>query len=276
MNLMNKLSNARRAMIVRALVEGNSIRATCRMTDTAKGTVLRLLAELGAACDAFQQEKLRSLRCEQIQVDEIWSFVGAKAQNVPASKKAFGIGDVWTWVAIDPETKLVPCWLVGMRDGKAAREFLFDLSLRIKGKFQLTSDGHSAYPDAVQRVFGKDIDYASLVKVYGTPEAHETRYSPPECIGCNVVRVSGDPDMRYVSTSHVERQNLTMRMSIRRFTRLTNAFSKKVENHAAAVALHFCWYNFCRIHQSTRITPAMAAGVIDRLMDAEDIVALLD
>jgi IS1 family transposase len=274
---MNKLSNERRAQIVRALVEGNSIRATCRMTDTAKGTVLKLLADIGRACDAYQQKHLVGLACREVQVDEIWSFVGVKEKNRPVRERGrYGRGDVWTWVALDPNSKLVPCWYVGKRDAKAARAFLFDLSLRVRGRFQLTSDGHTAYPDSVERVFGREIDYASLVKVFGAPVEDESRYSPPVCIGCNVVAVSGDPNMARVSTSHVERQNLTMRMSMRRFTRLTNAFSKKVENHAAAVALHFMYYNFCRIHQSLRVTPAQAAGVTNKLWDVQDIVALLD
>ncbi len=274
---MNKLSNAHRAQIVRALVEGNSIRATCRMTDTAKGTVLKLLAEAGAACGTYQRAHLRNLSCRRVQVDEIWSFVGVKEKNRPERERGqYGRGDVWTWAAIDAESKIVPTWLVGPRDVQAAREFMFDLSLRIAGRFQLTSDGHSAYPDAVERAFGREIDYAALVKLYGASPEAETRYSPAQCIGCQRRRVSGKPDPRHVSTSFVERQNLTMRMSMRRFTRLTNAFSKKVENHAAAVALHFCYYNFCRIHQSLRVTPAMAAGVTTKLWDVEDIVALLN
>ncbi len=277
MNPMNKLSNERRAQVVRALVEGNSIRATCRMTDTAKGTVLKLLADIGRACDAYQREHLRNLPCRRIQCDEIWCFVGAKEKNRPETERGqFGRGDVWTWTAICADTKLVPCWLVGPRDARAAREFLFDLSVRLQNRVQLTTDGHHVYLDAVERVFGTEIDYAMLVKLYGVSPEPETRYSPAKCIGCREQSIKGKPDAAHISTSFAERQNLTRRMSMRRFTRLTNAFSKKVENHAAAVALHFMWYNFCRIHQTLRVTPAMAAGVTDRLWDAEDIVALLD
>lgn len=271
---MNKLSNERRAQIVRALVEGNSVRATCRITDT---TVLKFLADIGRACDAYQRTHLRNLPCRRIECDEIWSFVGAKAKNVPTKKQGqFGVGDVWTWVAICAETKLVPCWLVGPRDGMAAREFIFDLSTRLANRIQLTTDGHKVYVDAVERVFGSEIDYAMLVKLYGVNPEAQTRYSPAECVGCWEQAIKGKPDSRYISTSYAERQNLTMRMSMRRFTRLTNAFSKKVENHAAAVALHFMHYNFCRIHQSLRVTPAQAAGVTNKLWDAEDIVVLLD
>ncbi len=273
---MNKLSNTRRAQIVRALVEGNSIRSTCRMTDTAKGTVLKLLADIGVACAVYQHEHLPNLPCRRIQCDEIWSFVGAKAQNVPADKKAWGRGDVWTWTAIDAETKLVPCWLVATRDGGAAAEFMADLRSRLAGRVQLTTDGHKVYLSAVEDAFGANVDYAMLVKMYGSDPQGEKRYSPAECIGCREQAVQGKPDPKHISTSYVERANLTMRMSMRRFTRLTNAFSKKVENHAAAVALHFMHYNFCRVHQTLRITPAMAAGVTNRLWDVEDIVALLD
>jgi IS1 family transposase len=273
---MNKLSNARRAQIVRALVEGNSVRATCRMTDTAKGTVLKLLVEIGRACAAYQDEHFRSLPCRRIQCDEIWSFVGAKAQNVPENKKAWGRGDVWTWTAIDAETKLVPCWLVATRDGGAASEFMQDLRSRLAKRVQITTDGYKVYVNAVEDAFGSDVDYAMLVKLYGADPEGEKRYSPAECIGCREQVIQGNPDSAHISTSYSERQNLTMRMSMRRFTRLTNAFSKKVENHAAAVALHFMHYNFCRIHQSLRVTPAQAAGVTNKLWDVEDIVALLD
>src|SRR5262245_11228252 len=236
---MTKLSKERRALIIRALVEGNSIRATCRMTDTAKGTVLKLLADVGQVCDAYQREHLRNLPCKRVQCDEIWSFVGAKAKNVPLKKRGqFGVGDVWTWTAICADSKLVPCWLVGPRDAMAAREFIFDLSTRLSNRIQLTTDGHRVYVDAVERVFGSEIDYAMLVKLYGIDPEAETRYSPAECIGCWEQAIKGKPDSRYISTSYAERQNLTMRMSMRRFTRLTNAFSKKVENHPATLAMH--------------------------------------
>lgn len=273
---MNKLSNERRARIVAALVEGNSIRATCRMTDTAKGTVLKFLAEIGAACDAYQRATLRNLPCKKLQCDEIWSFVGAKAQNVPEDKKAWGRGDVWTWTAIDADTKLIPCWLVATRDAGAATEFMTDLRSRLRGRVQITTDGHRAYVSAVEDAFGSEVDYAMLVKLYGSDPQGEKRYSPAECIGCRTQVIQGNPEAASISTSYAERANLTMRMSMRRFTRLTNAFSKKVENHAAAIALHMMYYNFCRIHQTLRVTPAQAAGVTNRLWDVSDIVALLD
>jgi IS1 family transposase len=274
---MNKLSNERRAQIIRALVEGNSIRATCRMTDTAKGTVLKLLVDIGRACDAYQHAHLRGLSCRRIQCDEIWSFVGAKARNVPTAKQGqWGMGDVWTWTAIDADTKLVPCWLVATRDAGAATEFMQDLASRLKVRPQITTDGHRVYVSAVEDAFGSEVDYAMLVKLFGVSPEAETRYSPAQCNGTRRQTIMGNPHPDFVSTSYAERQNLTMRMSMRRFTRLTNAFSKKVENHAAAVALHFMHYNFCRIHQTLRVTPAMAAGVTTKLWSVEDIVDLLD
>lgn len=274
---MNKLSNSRRAQILRALVEGNSIRATCRMTGAAKGTVLKLLVDAGRACAAYQHAHLRDLPCARIQCDEIWSFVGAKQDNLTDEQRGqFGRGDVWTWTALDADTKLVPCWLVSTRDGGAASEFITDLRSRLSRRVQLTTDGHKAYLSAVEDAFGADVDYAMLVKIYGSDPQGEKRYSPAECIGCQQQAIQGKPDSKHISTSFVERQNLTMRMRMRRFTRLTNAFSKKVEKHAAAVALHFMNYNFCRIHQSLRVTPAMAAGVTAKLWDVEDIVGLLD
>ena len=274
---MNKLSNERRTRLIAALVEGNSIRATCRMTDTAKGTVLKFLVEIGHSCLVYQDKALRNLPCRRIQCDEIWSFVGCKEKNRPESERGeFGRGDVWTWTAIDAETKLVPSWLVGPRDAGAASEFMADLASRLKHRPQLTTDGHKVYINAVEDAFGATVDYAMLVKLYGVSPEAETRYSPAECIGCREQAIQGNPDPRHISTSYAERANLTMRMSLRRFTRLTNAFSKKVENHAAAVALHFMHYNFCRIHQTLRVTPAMAAGVTSKLWSVEDIVALLD
>ncbi len=273
---MNKLSNARRAAIIRALVEGNSIRSTCRMTDTSKGAVLKLLVDVGTACHAYQRKHLRNLPCHRIQCDEIWSFVSAKAKNVPAEKLGFGIGDVWTWTATDADTKLVPTWLVASRDASAATEFMTDLRSRVRGRVQITTDGHKVYVTAVEAAFGADVDYAMLVKLYGESPEAEKRYSPVECIGCREQAIQGKPDPRYISTSYAERANLTMRMSMRRFTRLTNAFSKKLLNQECAIALHFMHYNFCRIHQSLRVTPAQAAGVTRRLWSVEDIVALLD
>jgi IS1 family transposase len=273
---MNKLSTEKRAAIISALVEGNSLRSTARMTGHTLNTVMRLLVDAGKACAAYQDEHLRNLPCKRIQVDEIWSYIGIKEKNRPEAERGeFGRGDCWVWTAIDAQSKLVPCWLVGTRDALAAREFLFDLSVRINGRFQLTSDGHSVYRDAVERVFGREIDFAMLIKEYGSSPDAETRYSPAECIGAHSMVVVGDPKAEHISTSFAERANLTMRMSMRRFTRLTNGFSKKVENHAAAIALHFMAYNFAKVHGSLRISPAQAAGVDDHLWSIEEIAALV-
>ncbi len=279
MHGMNKLDTKTRAMILRCLVEGNSIRSTARLTDTSKNTVTKLLIDAGKACSDYQAEALRDLPCSRVQVDEIWSFVYAKAKNVAAAKAApEDAGDVWTWTAICADTKLVPSWLVADRTSASAIEFMDDLASRLRNRVQLSSDGHKPYLEAVEGAFGGDIDYAVIQKIYGTaPEAVRGRYSPAVCTGIKKQRVEGSPDPKHVSTSYVERQNLTMRMSMRRFTRLTNAFSKKVENHAHSVALHFMYYNFCRQHKSlNKLTPAMAAGVTERLWDVEDIVALID
>ncbi len=271
---MNRLPQNKQIAVVKALVEGCSIRATVRMTGVAKNTVIKLLLDLGAACEAYQVEHLVNLPCKRIQCDEIWSFVGAKAKQVAMG--AHGVGDVWTWTAIDAETKLVPSWLVGDRGADTARRFISDLAGRLSSRVQLTTDGHKVYLDAIERAFGDDIDYAMLVKQYGEcREGGEVRYSPAVCTGAKKEAITGNPDAAHISTSYVERQNLTMRMSMRRFTRLTNAFSKKVENHAAAVALYFMHYNFCRIHQSLRVTPAMAAGVTDHVWEIAEIVDLL-
>ncbi len=274
---MNTLRKERRAQIVAALVEGNSIRSIVRITRVAKGTVLKLLVDLGRACDEYQRKTLVDLRCKRIQCDEIWSFCYAKAKNVPQEKRGqFGYGDVYTWTAIDADTNLAVSWLVGERDAGYAAEFINDLARKLATRIQLTTDGWKAYLEAVEGAFGADIDYAQLVKLYGESPEAEKRYSPAQCIGCDRKRVEGNPDPRHISTSFVERQNLTMRMSMRRFTRLTNAFSKKVENLEAAVALHFMWYNFGRVHQSLRVTPAMEAGVSDHVWSVEEIVGLLD
>jgi IS1 family transposase len=276
---MNSLDNAKRKQVIASLVEGNSIRSTVRMTGVAKNTIVKLLADIGEACAEYQDKAFRNLRCKRIQCDEIWSFVGAKKKNVPADRKdEFGIGDVWTWVAIDADTKLVPCWMVGPRSAEVAVEFISDLADRLSTRVQLTTDGFRAYLDAIDGAFGCDVDYAQLIKIYGKGtgnKSDETRYSPATCIGCETRVISGTPSEKHISTSYVERQNLTMRMSMRRFTRLTNGFSKKVENHAHAIALHYMYYNFVRIHKSLRCTPAMAAGVTNRLWDIEDIVNLL-
>jgi IS1 family transposase len=262
--------------VVRALVEGCSIRATVRMTGVAKNTVAKLLVDLGAAGTAYQSKTLVNLPCKRLQCDEIWSYVGAKDKNLSAEKKEQGLGSIWTWTALDADTKLIASWLVGSRDAGSAYEFMQDVASRLRGRVQLTTDGHRPYLNAVEDAFGADIDYAVLQKIYGAEAGSETRYSPAVCIGCKSEAVTGAPDPKHISTSYVERQNLTMRMSMRRFTRLTNAFSKKVENHAAAIALYFMYYNFGRIHQTLRVTPAMEAGVSDHVWSIEEIVSLRD
>jgi IS1 family transposase len=274
---MNKLSTKDRVRIIAALVEGNSIRATCRMTGAAKGTVLKLLVDLGKACAKYQDEKLRNLTCKRIQCDEIWSFCYAKEKNLSEEQKGtFGFGDVWTWTAIDADSKLIVSYLVGGRSAIYARKFIDDLASRLAHRVQLTTDGHKAYLSAVESAFGADVDYAMLEKIYSAPpQEGQQRYSPAECCGTRKVRVKGDPDIAHVSTSFVERQNLTMRMSMRRMTRLTNAFSKKIENQAHAVALHFMHYNFARVHQTLRVTPAMEAKVTDHVWTLEEIAGLL-
>ena len=277
---MNRLSLERRTQVIKALVEGNSIRATCRLTDTAKGTVTRLLASVGKACSFYQNHTLQNLTCKHIQCDEIWSFCYAKQKNVPEDKQGrFGYGDVWTYTAIDADTKLVPCWYVGLRDADDSYHFMQDLGSRLANRVQLTTDGRRTYLDAVEDVFGSEIDYAMLVKLYGKEPESETRYSPAKCTGVNHRTITGYPDSFKISTSFVERQNLTMRMSMRRFTRLTNAFSKKIENLEHAVALHFMYYNFARPHKTLANpyprTPAMAAGVSNHIWTVEDIVKLI-
>ena len=276
---MNKLTTADRVRVIAALVEGMSIRATVRMTGVAKNTIVKLLADLGEACQRYHDEHVRNLKTKRVQSDEIWSFVGAKQKNVAADKqKEFGRGDVWTWTAIDADSKLIICWHLGRRDVGHAKEFMFDLADRLAERIQLTTDGLRSYPDAVYRAFGNDIDYTMLIKIYGPSgdRSGAARYSPPECIGVKHEPFSGTPDPKHISTSYVERQNLTMRMSMRRFTRLTNAFSKKLDNLRHNVALHFMHYNFCRIHQTIRVTPAMEAGLANHVWEIEELVALLD
>jgi IS1 family transposase len=276
--MANVLSNADRTAVIAALVEGCSIRATSRMTGVARNTVTKLLLDLAAVCAEFSNAKMVNLPCRRLQVDEIWEFCYAKAKNVPADKKGiFGYGDVWTFVAIDADTKLVPSWLVGARDIGSATELMQDLAGRLVSRVQITTDGLKAYLSAVEDAFGGDVDFAQLQKIYGAEPGGEHRYSPAECIGCEKRAVTGNPDAKHVSTSFVERQNLTMRMSMRRFTRLTNGHSKKVENHAAAVAIHFAYYNFCRAHMSLGkgVTPAMAAGIESRKFEIADLIALL-
>jgi IS1 family transposase len=273
---MNKLDTAKRAQVVAALVEGNSIRATARMTDVARNTINKLLLDLGAACSDYMNKALVNLPCERVQCDEIWAFVGAKQKNVTPELAAKGhAGDVWTWVAMDADTKLICSWMVGNRDGDTARDFMLDLASRLSSRIQLTTDGFGAYLNAVDWAFSSKIDYAMLIKQYGETSEGQKRYSPAECVGCERKRVTGKPDPKHVSTSYIERQNLTMRMSMRRFTRLTNAFSKKIENHIASIAIHYMHYNFCRIHQTLRITPAMAAGISDHVWEMEQLLQLL-
>jgi IS1 family transposase/lambda repressor-like predicted transcriptional regulator len=277
---MNRLSRAERAQIIRALVEGNSLRSTTRITGRSINTVTKLLAELGPKCEAFLSDVLVDLPATRIECDEIWAFCYSKERNIPEDHKGeWGYGDVWTWVALDPDTKLVATWFIGKRDGEDAMIFIADLARRLRTRIQLTTDGFAKYRPAVEEAFGKDIDYAMLIKEYGA-DPNEGRFSPPKVISERVHWVQGNPDETQISTSYVERQNLTMRMGMRRFTRLTNGFSKKVENHAAAIALHFMYMNFGRPHKSLANpyprTPAMAAGLSDHVWTCEDIAGLLD
>ncbi|MBI2164786.1 MAG: DDE-type integrase/transposase/recombinase [Chloroflexi bacterium] len=280
---MNKLTNERRAGVILALCEGNSIRSTARMTGVAINTVVKLLTDLGTACLDYQDANMRNLPCKRLQADEIWSFIYSKAKNVPSQHEGeFGYGDVWTWTALDADTKLIPCWRVGNRDGREAYHFMRDLAARLSNRVQLTTDGHRAYLEAVEGAFGANIDYAMLIKLYGAEPDRESsrRYSSADCIGTETRVVTGKPDKLHISTSYAERQNLTMRMSMRRFTRLTNAFSKKLENHMHALALYFMHYNFCRPHKSLanpyHRTPAMAAGLTDHIWTTEELLSLLD
>lgn len=273
---MNQLSNDQRARIINCLVEGNSVRATVRLTGAAKNTVAKLLIEIGRACSEYQDKAFVSLPCKRVQCDEVWSFVGAKQKNTSSETRAKGWGDCWTWTALCSETKLIPCWYVGTRDARAAYHFMHDLAARLANRVQLTTDGHGAYLSAVADAFGDDIDYAQLVKIYGEGPKTEARYSPAQCMGARKAIISGKPEFAHVSTSHIERSNLTLRMGNRRFTRLTNAFSKKVENHEAMLALYFMYYNFCRIHQTLRVTPAMQADITKHVWEISDIVDMLD
>ena len=274
---MNTLPLERQIAVISALVEGNSIRSTVRMTGVAKNTVVKLLAAVGTACAEYQDKALRNLPCKRIQCDEIWSFCYAKEKNLPEDLRGkFGYGDVWTWTALCADTKLIACWLVGGRSATYAHAFISNLASRLTERIQLTTDGHRVYLDAVERAFGSEIDYAMLVKMYGNdPRERETRYSPAQCIGAMATPIIGKPEHRHISTSYVERQNLSMRMHMRRFTRLTNGFSKKVENHQHALALYFMYYNFCRIHQTLRVTPAMAANVSDHVWDLSEMLGLI-
>lgn len=274
---MNKLDREARSRILHLLCEGNSIRAVTRLTGASKKAVSKLMVDAGQAAAWYQDRVFVNLTCHRIQVDEIWAFVYAKQKNVPKAKAApANAGDVWTWTAIDADTKLIPSWFVGGRDSDAAIIFMDDLASRITNRVQLTSDGHKAYLEAVEGAFGGDIDYAMLIKIYGPAPEGQRRYSPAECLGAVKTRIEGNPDPKYVSTSYAERSNLNVRMHTRRFTRLTNAFSKKVENHAHAVALFAMYYNFVRIHKTLRMTPAMAAKITDRLWEIGDVIDVLE
>jgi IS1 family transposase len=275
---MKRLNSQQRAQVLHCLMEGNSIRATARLTGASKTTILKLVEDAGQAAAWYKDRVFRNLGCRRLQADELWGFVHAKQKNVATAKRRDPTyGDVWVWVATDADTKLVPSWLVGGRDSSFAIAFMDDLASRLAHRVQLTTDGHRAYLEAVEGAFGGDIDYAQLVKLYGeAPESAKGRYSPAECIGVRKERVEGDPDPKHVSTSFAERNNLNVRMHARRMTRLTNAFSKKVANHAHAMALHFLYYNFVRIHQTLKMTPAMAAGVTKRLWEMKDVVDTLE
>lgn len=274
---MNKLSREKRSQILGILVEGGSLRSANRMAEVSINTVTKLLLDLGRVCSDYQARTLVSLHCKRIQADEIWNFCYAKRKNVPDRLRGqFGYGDIWTFTAICADSKLIVSWLIGPRDGGSATEFMQDVAGRVLSRVQLTANGNAMYLSAVEDAFGVNVDFAQLQKVYGVSAEGETRYSPPECIGVRCDRIQGNPQQKHISTSYVERQNLTMRMGMRRYTRLTNAFSKKIENQAAAVALHFMHYNFCRIHKTLRVTPAMEAGVSNHVWTLEEVIDLLE
>jgi len=274
---MNKLAQSDRVAILRCLCEGNSIRSTSRINGVAINSVVRMLVEAGDACARFHHDTMRNLNCLKLQLDEVWSFVGAKEKNVPTMKNPReGCGSIWTWIAIDAATKLIPSWLVGLRDGEYAKAFVCDLAGRLSRRVQITTDGLKAYVEAMEAGFGGEVDYAILHKVYGATPVDDSRYSPADCVGCQKQAVSGSPNPASVSTSFIERQNLTLRMRNRRFTRLTNAFSKKLENHEHAVALYFFAYNFLFKHQTLRMPPALKAGVTDHWWSYEELIDLID
>lgn len=277
---MNRLTTKGRARILSVLCEGMGVNAACRVTGASKNTVLKLLADVGEACALYQDRVMNGLTCKRIECDEIWSFVGMKERNVPEELRGIvGLGDVYTWTAIDADTKLVPCWHVCNRGVESAHAFISDLAQRVANRIQLTTDGHKAYLTAEEEAFGESIDFAQLIKIYGSEgqtKDDARRYSPAECTGTEKKRITGNPDMENVLTSYVERQNLTMRMHMRRFTRLTNAFSKKLGNHMHAISLYFMFYNFCKIHKTLRVTPAMEAGIADHVWDMEEVIEMAD
>jgi IS1 family transposase len=276
--MANVISMAKKVAVISALVEGCSVRSTVRMTGVSKGAILRLLSSVGKACADYQDSVIRNVPAKRVEVDEIWSYVGAKAKNVkPAHFENGGYaGDVWTFVALDADTKLAISWMVGRRDAGHASDFLRDVAARLSTRVQLTTDGHKMYLDAVPDAFGEDIDFAQLVKVYGDSSEGQKRYSPAQCLGTKRVDIIGDPDHKFISTSYIERQNLNMRMNMRRFTRLTNAFSKKLENHIATIALFHMHHNFARIHQTLRVTPAMEAGLSSHVWSIQEIASLAE
>jgi len=276
---MNRLPLEKRAQIIRMMVEGVSLRAISRMTGASKNTIVKLLSDIGSACSEYQDQTLRNLPCKRLQLDEIWSFVYAKAKNIQAAKAAPEIaGDLWTWTALDADSKLIASWFVGDRSGQSASMFVNDLAGRLANRVQITTDGHKAYLQAIEGAFGSEIDYATLEKLYTSPpkDCPNTRYSPGVCCGTRTKKITGNPDSAHISTSYAERANLSMRMGMRRFTRLTNAFSKKIENHVHAISIYFMHYNFARIHQTLRVTPAMQAGVSDHVWTLDELVSQLD
>jgi IS1 family transposase len=274
---MNRLSTEKQAQIAGMIVEGNSVRSITRMTGVCQEAILKLLCDLGKACADHHNTAVRNVRSQRVQCDEVWSFVGAKEKNVPQEKQGTGAGSVWLWTAIDADSKLMLSYLCGGRDASWACQFMEDLASRVSTRIQITTDGHRAYAEAVEGAFGMEVDYAMLIKLYGAPsDRPDTRYSPAACIGTRTGILSGNPDQRYISTSYVERMNLNLRMGLRRFTRLTNAFSKKFENHCHAVAIYFAYYNFCRVHQTLRVTPAMEAGLTDHIWSLSELVRLLE
>jgi IS1 family transposase len=273
---MNRLDSKTRAQVISCLIEGCSIRSTVRMTGVAKKTVMRVLVEVGEVCADYQDKVFRNLNCRRLQLDEMWGWIYCKDKNrtEEIAKKCPEAGDVWLWVAIDADSKLVPSWTLGQRDTRTAVDFVYDLSQRLRNRVQITSDGHRPYVEAVETAFGREVDYSILQKIYGSPQENETRYSPARCIGIDVRHVCGTPDPKHVSTSYIERQNWTVRGRMRRYTRLSNGFSRKMRNHAAATALNYFAYNFIQIHSTIRMSPAMVAGVTDRLWSVEDLVSL--